>query len=37
MFFLFNILGRLLYGKDYEELSRRASKPRRQKSRRRKY
>ena len=37
MFFLFNILGRLLYGKDYEELSRRASKTRRRKPRRRKY
>ena len=32
--FIFSFLGRLIYGKDYEELSRRASKPRRQKRRR---
>ena len=24
MFFIFNLIGRLIYGKDYEELSRRA-------------
>ena len=33
MFFIFNLIGRLLYGKDYEELSRRAArmkKPRRE-------
>jgi hypothetical protein len=34
--FLFSFLGRLLYGKDYEELSRKASKPRRRKPTRRK-
>ena len=34
--FIFSFLGRLIYGKDYEELSRRASKPRRRKTTRRK-
>jgi len=31
--FLFSFLGRLIYGKDYDKLSRRASKPRRKRRR----
>jgi|DEB0MinimDraft_12_1074336.scaffolds.fasta_scaffold26077_3 hypothetical protein len=34
--FLFTLLGRLLYGKDYDKLSRQASKPKRRKTTRRK-
>jgi hypothetical protein len=34
--FLFTLLGRLLYGKDYDKLSRQASKPKRRKTARRK-
>jgi len=30
--FLFTLLGRLLYGKDYDKLSRQASKPKRRKT-----